>query len=212
MITRRAVTSRLAAWAAGFTLVEAVVAMAILAIAASAVLLGIDSAMQTTTDSLEQTVAAGMARQLLHEVAGTRYSVYAESFGAVLDTAHDTVLKPSAWKAATGTRERFTDSDDFNGYRSQPPEDTWGVPLGQEDIQGNSRHANFQAPAGSFANWRQEIDVYYVNGSDFTQRLPAGRVSDYRAIEVRIVRADPNRGNRVLATLRQVIAYVPPLP
>ena len=60
--------------------------------------------------------------------------------------------------------------------------------------------------------WRQEVDVYYVSEADLSKSLPKGQVSDYRAVEVRIVRVDSDRGNRVLASLRQVVAYVPPLP
>jgi len=197
---------------AAFTLVEAVVAMAILAIAGSALLLGIDSSLQTSTESLEQTMANGLARQLLDEAAGSRYSTYLESSGALVDTAHYPALKPSASKASTGTRELFTDSDDYNGFRRQPPVDRWGIPLGQEDVDKRRRHASFYASTGLLDRWRQEIDVYYVSESDLATRLPAGQVSDYRAIEVRMVRVDAERGDRVLATVRQVIAYVPPLP
>jgi len=193
---------------AGFTLVEAMVAMTIIAIAGAAVLVGVESGLQTTNDCLEQTVAAGLARQLLDEVVGGRYSEYSD---AGSDTAHDSVPGPTAWEAAAGTRERFDDIGDFNAFRSQAPVDTWGVPLGQDDTQGRRRHPSFYAPSGLFGTWRQEIDVYYVSEADLATRLPAGQVSDYRAVEVRIVLVDPAGGNRTLVSLRQVVAYVPPL-
>lgn len=179
-----------------FTLVEATVAMAILTIAGAAVLLGIDTSLQTTNDCLERTIAAGMARQLMDEVMGARYSSAAPSGGA----------------AATGARQSFTSIGDYNGYRAQPPVDPWGVELGQDSGGLGTRHPNSCAPASMIRQWRQEIDVYDVSEPDFSQSLPLTSGSEYRAVEVRIVRVDASRGNRVLASLRQVVAYVPPLP
>jgi len=208
MTDRRAGKQRRTAGA--FTLIEATFSLAIIAVAGAAVLLGVDCSLQTTTECLERTVAAGMARQLLEEVVGSRYCDYAESGGSA-DPAHDPVLQPSGWEAATGTRERFDDIGDYNGVRSQPPVDTWGTPLGRDDPAGR-RHPAFYANTALFDQWRQEIDVYYVSETDLVARLPKGQVSDYRAVEVRIVRVDGGGRQRVLATARQVVAYVPPLP
>lgn len=178
-----------------FTLVEATVAMAILAMAGAAVLLGIDTSLQTTNDCLERTIAAGIARQLLDEVLGAGYG-----------------KGVSGNAPATGARHSFTTMADYNGYRAQPPVDPWGVALGQDGGGPRTRHANFCAPASMMREWRQEIDVYDVSEADFSRSQPLSPGSDYRAIEVRIVRIDSSRGNRVLASLRQVVAYVPPLP
>lgn len=194
----------------GFTLVEAVVAMTITAIAASALLLGVNSSLMTTVDAEEQAIAMGIAQQLLDEVLGSRYCLLASS--PSVDTAHDIVLKPSVAKAAPGTRELLTDTDDFNGFSAQPPVDTWGVQLGQEDVDRALRHPNFMASPRSFSRWREEVRVYYVDEADLTYRLPAGQVSDYRAIEVTISEVNPQGGVRQLANLRQVVVYVPPMP
>jgi type II secretory pathway pseudopilin PulG len=196
-----------------FTLVEAVVALTITAIAASAILLGINSSLMTTIDTEEQAMAMGIAQQLLDEVLGSRYSLLSiDANGHVKDTAHDIVLKPSTAKAATGTRELFTDTDDFNGFRHQPPVDTWGVALGTEEIEGRQRHPNFMAPLGMLNRWQEEIRVYYVDEADLTKTLPDGETSDYRAIEVRVSCVDEQGGVRELVRLRQVVAYVPPIP
>jgi hypothetical protein len=105
----------------------------------------------------------------------------------------------------------FDDIDDYNGWESAPPEDCWGIALGTDDGEGGQRHPGFQAPAGLLDDWSQQIEVYYVDESDLTSRLPAGQVSDYRVVEVRIVDEDPNRGRRELVKLRRVVPYVPPL-
>ncbi len=191
--------------AAAFTLVEALVAISITAIAASVLVLGIHTSLQTTDETLKQTIATGLAEQLLDEVLGARYH-------AVGSDGYETSLGRSSWEAEGSGRERYNDIDDYNGLRIQPPEDRWGVALGTEDGQGAQRHPGFFAPNGLLDNWRQEIDVYYVDATDLTTRLPLGQVSDYRAVEVRILYVDPHRGSRPVVNLRRVVAYVPPLP
>ena len=190
--------------AAAFTLVEALLAISIAALAGSALLLGITSSLQTTNEALQQTIANGMAQQLMDEVVGGRYH-------DVEGSPYQISFTPSADELGGSGRERYDDIDDYHGVRSQPPTDPWGIELGKDDGEGGQRHPDFQAPAGFFDNWRQEIDVYYVDQSDLTTALPAGQIRDYRAVVVRIVYVDPERGERVLAELRRVVAYVPPI-
>lgn len=190
--------------AAAFTLVEALVAISITAIAASVLAVGIHASLQTTDESLKRTIALGLAEQLLDEVLGARYH-------AVGVDGYQVTFGPSWYELEGSGRARYDDIDDYHGVRNQPPEDLWGVPLGTDDGQGSKRHPNFCAPAGLLDHWRQEIDVYYVDESDLARPLPFGQVSDYRAVEVRILIADPDRGNRLLATLRRVVTYVPPI-
>jgi len=201
---RRLGSRRTRAAPPAFTLVEALVATAITAIAASALLLGVTSSLQTTNEALEQAIASGLAQQLLDEVLGARYMEYGCS-------PYDWNLRPGSAELATGTRELYDDVDDYNGVETQPPVDFWGVCLGTDDGEGGQRHPNFQVSPGFFDHWRAEIDVYYVNPPDFVTPLPFGQVSDYRAVEVRVYYVDPDRGRRELTKLRRVVAYVPPL-
>ena len=189
---------------AAFTLVEALVAIGITAVAGSVLLMGVTSSLQTTTEALDQTIAAGMAEQLMDEVLGARY--HAAGAGG-----YQVNLGASLWELSGSGRERYDDVDDYNGLRNLPPEGFWGIELGADDGEGDLRHPDFQAPDGFFDDWRQKIDVYYVDESDLTTRLPYGQVSDYRAVEVTIESVDPERGTRELANLRRIIAYVPPL-
>ena len=188
----------------GFTLIEAMVAMSITAIAASALLLGVASALETTDDAVRRTVAAGLARQLMDEVVGNRYM----EFGA---SPYQTVFTANSYERAPGTRERYNDIDDFHGFASQPPVDRWGIPMGEDDGEGQTRHPHFGIPSGVLENWRQEVTVYYVDPSSPAAPLAAGQTSDYRAIEVRIVSIEPDGRFRELAKLHRVVAYVPPL-
>ncbi|MEE8452850.1 MAG: type II secretion system protein [Thermoguttaceae bacterium] len=200
---------------AAFTLVEAMLAIAFTAMAGSVLLLGIGGSVQTTSDALHETVAQGMAQQLMDEVLGGRYAELGSDGYAV-------TLGPSAEETGGAGRELFDDIADYNLLRTRPPQDPWGIDLGKEDGQGSTRHVDFWAPADRagadvgrisfFAGWRQEVDVYYVAESDLTLRLPAGQWSDYRAVEVRIVQEVAGGSLRELAKLRRVVAYVPPLP
>jgi type II secretory pathway pseudopilin PulG len=188
-----------------FTLVEALVAVTIAAVAASALLMGIHSSLQTTDAAMQQTIAAGMAQQVIDEVVGNLYCQPGL-------TGYQTTLGPSSSEAQGTGRERFNDIDDYHAQRAKPPEDPWGVVLGKDNGKGGQRHVAFQAPTGYFDNWQQEIDVYYVRESDTSVRLPSGQTSDYRAVEVRIVDVQPDGARRELVKLRRVVAYVPVLP
>ncbi len=189
----------------GFSLMEALVAITIMAIAGSALLWGVAGAMQTTDDSLQQALAVGMAQQLMDEIIGNRYHDERTSDGYQYPMA-------ASWDENQGQgRERYNDIDDYNGLRFSPPVEVYGTEIGMGDGSGDLRHPNFRVAQDYFLNWRQEIDVSYVRPDDFTQAMPSGSRSDYRAVEVRIVRDDPDSDPRVLAELRQVVSYVRPL-
>jgi type II secretory pathway pseudopilin PulG len=185
----------------GFTLVEAMVSLSITAVAGSALLLGVASSMDTAHVIVEETIAAGLAQQLMDEVAGSRYAE-AGSGG------YQPTLGTEAGEAGSN-RERFDDLDDFNNAGFQPPCDYWGVTLGADDGEGGQRHPNFQVPPGYFDRWLEAAEVYYVSNADMTTRLPAGQTSDYRAVHVRVYLNDPEKGPRLRAELRRVFAYVP---
>jgi type II secretory pathway pseudopilin PulG len=191
--------------ARAFTLVEALVALAVTTIAGSVLLAGMSSSLATTDEALKRTVAGGMAEQLIDEVLGAKYC-------ADLSNPYETSLSRSSFEAGGLGRELYNDIDDYNGTRTQPPADMWSVPLGKDNGQGGERHPAFQAVPKFIKHWRQEIDVYYVSESDLTTRLASGSTSDYRAVEVRIVAEVPGGGTRVLARLRRIVAYVPPPP
>ncbi len=188
----------------GFSLIEAMVAISIMAIAGSALLWGVSGAIQTTDDNLQQTLAIGMAQQLMDEIVGNRYH-------AIGGDGYEYPMSASSWEKSGLGRERYNDIDDFNGLRTSPPVEVYGTAVGKGDDTGEFRHPNFRVVHDYFKNWRQEVDVFYANPDNLSQNLSGGTTSDYRAIEVRIVREDPGLAPRVLAKLRQVVAYVPPL-
>ncbi len=182
-----------------FTMVEAVLAITVMALAGSILLFGTSTALQNTQNAMYGAIARGMAQQLMDEIVGCRY------YEPDVDP-HSTTLGPDGSEATGGTRQYYDDSDDFNGLRTSPPKDFYGVASGKDDGLGGQRNPLFQITPGIIDNWQQEVDVYYVSESNFGTKLPTGQTSDYRMVEVRIT---CNQGNRVLATLKRVLSYAP---
>ena len=177
------------------------VAASITGMAGVAILLGVNAALQSTTTAMEQTVALGMAQQLMDELASKRYA-------EVPTNPYDSPLGPTGSEAAGPGRSQYTNIGDFNGLSSMPAVDPWGIPLGTDDGQGGVRHPNLQA-AGYFANWQQSAEVYYVDPTNLANRLTSGQTSSYRAVEVHIFVQDTSGALRPVLTLRRVFAYVP---
>ncbi len=118
----------------GFTLVEAIVSISLAALAGSVLLAGINASIKVTDDAMHETIAMGVAQQLMDEIAARPRG-------------------DGTTRSAT-CRKDFTDIDDYSGY-SAAPVDMWGHTLGQDHItdegDGTLRAANFQI-ASTFLN------------------------------------------------------------
>ncbi len=176
--------------------------MSISVIAGAAIVLSLTSSLQTTTIAEDETVALGMANQMMDEIAGMRYADFGEG-------PYQTTLGPEVGETSVSGRPQFDDIDDFNGLVTTLPTDYWGIPLGTDDGEGGTRHPELQAPASSFDTWRREVEVYYANPSDLDTPLSGGVTSDYRVVVVRIFRTDDDGSEHELARLRRVFTYVP---
>jgi type II secretory pathway pseudopilin PulG len=183
----------------GFTLVEALVSTAVTVIAGSAILLSLGSSLQTTEAAREEAIAAGIAQQIMDEIAGKRY-------GAPGADPRQWPLGPAAHEG--NQRYKYDDLDDFHGWLSAPC-DPWGVVLGQGDGEGSLRHANFRLRDGYFQKWRTAVEVFYVSDSDLSKLLAAGQTSYHRAAKVRVFVDRSDGSSRQLATLQRVFSYVP---
>jgi type II secretory pathway pseudopilin PulG len=184
-----------------FSLVEATVAISVLALAGSVLLLAVDSSLQTTTDAVDRTIADGLAQQLLDEISLMHYmepgTQYSDSLG------------PTGWESAGSGRERFNDTDDYDKFSAQPAEGRFGEPLGTGNGDGTARHSAFQVAPSYFQSWRQRVEVYFVDPADPSIRLASG-TSEYRAIEVTIERIEADGTVQPLAARKKVIACIPP--
>jgi prepilin-type N-terminal cleavage/methylation domain-containing protein len=194
---------------AGFTLIEALVSISIMALAGSVLLLAAQTSLDATDDAAKQAIAQGICEQALDEIMSKRYM---ES-GLAYDQ--------NSLSADSGEtlRQNWDDTDDFNGYSVQPIQDAYGQTLGNGDDAGGQRHANFRVVNGFFAKWRLRADVYYVSSSDLSVRLDNPAVaaggtltttSGYRCAEVTVEYQDTDGTYRTLAKGRRANAYIPP--
>lgn len=186
----------------GFTMAEAVIALSVTALAGAALLASISSSALGLQDTLERTIAHGMAQQLLDDVAGMRYM-------AAGDNPRTTSMSHNSWEAAGPGWSRYNDIDDFHQVRVASATDRFGVALGTGDGSGGTRHESFRVPAGYFSAWRQEVDVRYVSDADVSTVLTGNNTSWRRQIQVRIYVNRPNGTRVLLAQAQRVVAYVP---
>jgi prepilin-type N-terminal cleavage/methylation domain-containing protein len=193
----------------GFTLIEALVAISIMALAGSVLLLAAQTSLDATDDAGKQAIAQGICDQVLDEILSKRYM-----------EAGDPYDKNTLTHAAGETsRQSWDDTADFNGYSVQPIQDTYGQTLGNGDDAGGTRHVNFKVVNGFFTKWRLRVDIYYVSSSDLSQRLDSPPVaaggtltttSGYRCAEATVEYQDADGTYRTLAKGRRVYAYMPP--
>jgi type II secretory pathway pseudopilin PulG len=186
----------------GFSIVEAIVALSITALAGAVLLLAVESTVQSTTDSVQRTIADGLAQQLLDEALTKCFVIPG---GDPLSNS----LGPSSYELAGAGRERYNDADDYHQFSALPAEGIYGEEVGAGNDAGGLRHASFRAPSGYFDNWRQRVEVYFVDPDDHRVPLSSG-TSYFRAIEVHIEIQDANGAYRNLATRKRIVAYVPP--
>ena len=182
-------------------MIEAALAIALTSMAGSAILLGINASLDATSHVVDETIAGGMAQQLVDEVIGAMYAAPGSG-------PYQTDLGPNNQETAGNGRERYDDIDDFDDISTAAPTDLYGITLGTEDGKGSTRPPAFQVAENYFSDWRQTVDVYYVNAADFSQRLSGNNTSDYRCVDVKIERNDPTRGWRTLAERRRIVTFL----
>jgi len=187
----------------GFTLLEALVSIAVAVTASSALFLGLYGNLQNTQATLEQLAAQGIAEQVVDEVLGSLYV----SDGATSPLSG--IRSATSWEQAGEGRERYNDTDDYHGFAAEPPEDPFGVRLGSGDGAGGLRQANFRVPAEYLGRWKQEITISYVRDDNPQTTVSAAPWSSTRAVEVRITRREASGVYRELAKVRRVFGYVP---
>lgn len=184
-----------------FTLVEAMVAITITGIAASVLLLGVEATLSSGDNAVERLIAEGLAEQLLDEALNQHYMEPGT-------TATTTPLGATTTELSGPGRTLFNDSDDYHNYTAAPPQDLYGKTLGTGNDEGGTRPATLRIPAHVLSQWRQKVEVFFVNDDDLSQNLTSG-TSQFRALEVTISRQEAG-GWLTLAKRRRVYAYLPP--
>jgi prepilin-type N-terminal cleavage/methylation domain-containing protein len=197
----------------GFSLIEALIALSITALAGSVLLLSVDSSLQSTSDAVERTIADGVAQRLLDEILTRRFVDLDETSGSSGNGALGLSWLKDVLGATTSEIlgdgfELFDDVDDFAGHIAKPLKGSYGEVLGTGDDTGNPRLDNFRLRSSFFNDWRQRVDVYYVSATDHTVR--SNTVTAYRAIEVFVERVGDDGTVFPLAHRKRIVTYVQP--
>jgi len=185
----------------GFSLIEALIALSITSIAGAVLLLSVQSALDTTIEAVDKTIAEGLAQQTLDEILTKRFVGPAENpLTAVLGA-----LSSELQNLGTSL---FDDTDDYAGYVSKPLKGFFGETMGTGDDSGGLRLQNFRVRSDYFQNWRVRVDVFYVNPDNHLVR--SSSATNFRMIDVNVELVRPNGGALPLANRRRIVAYVPP--
>ena len=184
----------------GFSLIEALVALTLLAVAGAVMLQATDATLVTVDYQYETMVAQGVARQLMEEICSRR-------FHELGTDPYRVAPGPSNWESAGDGRSRFDDVDDYANYKTRPVLDLWGQPLGSEDGEGGLRAAAYRAPRTYLDRWRVRVRIGYTDAIEKAPDWSGSQPGPYRVIRITIHRVEDD-GRRIrLARLQRVVAY-----
>ena len=188
----------------GFSLVEAIVAMTIVAIASSVLLLGVEATLQSVEYQEEVTIADGLARQLLDEIQGQNWvdpSIRSSPYQTSLSASGDELVGPG--------RSKFDDTDDYNGYTSTPPVYIDGKTLSTSDSSGDTLPEAFRPSSSFLSRWRCTVEVSYVSETDHSIHVPATSPTNYRVLICRVYRRNADNTWREVVERERIISYIP---
>ncbi len=132
----------------GFTLVEAIVSMLLISIAAIAMASAMGLAFSHSSDNLVHTKSVQLARSYLEEILARRFDENTPVGG--LPPCSALAVSCSSLGNDAETRSSYDDVDDYHGLDESPP----------QDAQGNV--------IAGFAGYRVRISVSYANASQIS--------------------------------------------
>lgn len=188
----------------GFSLMEAVVAMSIVAFASSVLLLGVEATMESVEEQEEITIADGMARQMLDEIQGQSWvdpALRSHPYQTSLSASPDELVGPG--------RSRFDDTDDYNNYISTPPVNIEGKALAATDSTGDTLPEAFRPRSNFLSNWRLTVEVAYLNENDHSVQMADYQPTNYRVLVCRVYRRNRDNTWREIVSRERVISYIP---
>ena len=188
----------------GFSLVEAVVAMSIVAIASSVLLLGVEATISSVEEQEEITIADGMARQMLDEIQGQSWVD-----PALRSQPYQTSLSASADERVGPGRSKYDDTDDYNEYSASPPQRIDGKTLATCDSSGDTLPASFRPRSSLLQKWRVTVEVAYLSETDHSLQVPDNQPTNYRTLICRVFRQNLDGTWRQVVQRERVISYIP---
>ena len=153
----------------GFTLVELVLTMVVISIAALGVMSSLAFAVQHQSDGLWQAKSVALARTYFEEIMAKRYDETTPNGGVPPCSNTTTACSASAAFADAGEdRASFDDVDDFDGLIESPPLAPDGT------------------PRPDYVNYRVEIDVSYPDSAQVAL-LGLDNPTDLKIIDVAVI-------------------------
>lgn len=129
-----------------FTLIEAVIAIAIVGIMLAAALNTVGASRTSQSLTALRRQGHGLAEQLLSEILQQPYQDPVEAAS---------ILGPAASETATGNRTLFNDVDDYDGWKASPPQ-----------------YRDGSVTAFS-SDWQRKVKVCWVNPANLSQKVHA---------------------------------------
>jgi len=165
----------------GFTLVEAMTAVTLVAIAGSAMLFSVSTAMQASEASRGASQANMLAKELMTEISACQWA----------DPSEPSHWGPETDEIATPTRASFDDLDDYDGWT--------GAPQTRDGVAYDQLQTAL-FPAVTSHRYRDYILSMHVQYVTATGKLtPDGKVSLYRQVTVEVTHPEhsPQESSRV---------------
>lgn len=188
----------------GFSLMEAVVAMSIVAFASSVLLLGVEATLESVEEQQEITIADGIARQMLDEIQGQSWVD-----PALRDHPYQTSLSASPDELLGPGRSQFDDTDDYNDYTATPPVHIDGKALAATDSTGDTLPEAFRPRSDFLTNWRLTVEVAYLNESNHSVQVADYTPTSYRVLICHVYRRNRDNAWREVVVRERVISYIP---
>ena len=177
----------------GITLVEALAASTIAAVAGAALLTSIGNAIGTSSELTRISVAQGLAEQLMDEMESVRFP---------------TQNAP----ANNRPRRNFETLDDYDGWSCSPPVDRQGYPLGTE---GNTfwffyvpRRPMMQPNPDFMARFTRSVEVERVLPDATSGWRVVTQHTNFRRCTVTVTYTDAQARTTPLAQISRVFSHV----
>lgn len=185
----------------GITLIESLVAVTITAVAGTALFSAIGASLGASYSTLNHSVGAGLADQMLDEITSVRFPTDSDS-------------RP----AHSHTRKDFNDLDDYHTWSSSPPVHKNGIDLGQSLLTLMNRFL-IQRPAhlkpdSAFLNrLTREVTVERIRPDGSTGWAVTNDDTDYRRVTVKIkLSTAADLPKHEIAEATRIFSYVPLSP
>lgn len=185
----------------GITLIESLVAVTITAIAGTALFSAIGASLGASYSTLNHSVGAGLADQMLDELTSVRFPTASDS-------------RP----ALSYTRKDFNDLDDYHNWSYSPPVHKNGVYLGKSPLTilnyyVIARPAHFQPDSAFLNRLTREVTVERIRPDGTTGWTVTNDDTDYRRVTVKIkLTTTADLPKHEIAEATRIFSYVPLSP